>query len=567
MTATTWSHRLVDRIGTRHQGEPTRRGFLVRAAVLGTAVAANPLRLLLRPGTAYASVCGPGSACSDGWTVMCCTINGGANTCPAGTFAAGWWKADNAGFCNGAARYYIDCNRLPWDPGACSCHCHNAPDTCDHRRVCCNVFRYGQCHLEIGGVTPVVCRVITCTPPWEWDPACSPSSRTENATVNHTAVCLPGPGATAIQLRYQDLGLVGAALGRPLGPEVAAPDGGVMQQYESGIIAWRVDTGAHEVRGDIGRLHQTYGGLGGFLNYPITDERPVGDGRGRFNRFTGGAVYWTGTTGAHEVHGWILRKYDDLGGPRGPMGYPLGDESPAPNGRQSRFESGTIAWRPDIGAWSVRGLIHERWQQLGGLAGILGYPRSDEIAVGDGRGRVSWFDGGAIFWTPGTGAVEVRNPILHAWYTRGGPSHPVGYPIGPEHAVAGGAEQPFAGGVFTYRSGAGPFGVWGLIGVRWRALGAQAGILGFPLTDEGPLPDGRGRVSWFEGGAVFWTPTTGAHDVRLPILHEWFQRGGPLGRLGYPVSDTEQLDATHHRVRFERGALVADLATGAVIEQ
>jgi uncharacterized protein with LGFP repeats len=121
--------------------------------------------------------------------------------------------------------------------------------------------------------------------------------------------------------------------------------------------------------------------------------------------------------------------------------------------------------------------------------------------------------------------------------------------------------------VFTYRSGAGPFGVWGLIGVRWRALGAQAGILGFPLTDEGPLPDGRGRVSWFEGGAVFWTPTTGAHDVRLPILHEWFQRGGPLGRLGYPVSDTEQLDATHHRVRFERGALVADLATGAVIEQ
>ena len=574
VTAPSWPARLVDRLASRHAGDPSRRGFLVRAAVLGTAIAANPLRLLLRPGTAYASVCGPGSACNDGWTVMCCTVNGGANTCPPGSFAAGWWKADGSAFCGGAARYIVDCNREPWNPGACGCRCHNDTSTCDNRRHCCNVFRYGQCHLEVGGVTPVVCRVILCTPPWEWDPACTPTSRTDNATVNHTAPCLPGPGASAITLRYQDLGLVGSALGRQTGPEVAAPGGGIYAPFENGIIAWHPHSGAHEVRGVIGQHHADLGGLGGFLGYPMTDEKGVGDGRGRFNRFMGGAVYWTSAGGAWEVHGDILGKYDALGGPRGPLRYPTSDElAAAGGGRESRFENGAIAWRVNRGAWSVQGLIHARWRQIGGMGGALGYPLSDEMGWPDGRGRLSWFDGGAIFWTGPTGAWEVRGAILHAWYNRGGPNHPVGYPAGAERAVPGGFEQPFAGaqpwssGVFTYRNGGAAFGVWGVIGQHWRALGGQGGPLGYPLTDEQAFPDGRGHVSWFDGGAVFWTAATGAHEVSNPILHAWFQRGGPMGRLGYPVTGMEVVDANHRRVRFERGTLLANLTTGAVVEQ
>ena len=49
---------------------------------------------------------------------MCCSVNGGANTCPPGSIPAGWWKADNSSFCNGAARYYIDCNSTC---GSCGC--------------------------------------------------------------------------------------------------------------------------------------------------------------------------------------------------------------------------------------------------------------------------------------------------------------------------------------------------------------------------------------------------------------------------------------------------------------
>ena len=32
-------------------------------------------------------------------------INGGANTCPPGSFVAGWWKMGNSAFCRGDARY------------------------------------------------------------------------------------------------------------------------------------------------------------------------------------------------------------------------------------------------------------------------------------------------------------------------------------------------------------------------------------------------------------------------------------------------------------------------------
>jgi hypothetical protein len=187
--------RLVDRlsgVGTGHptpEDGPTRRGFLAGMAVAGSALATKPFDYVLKPNTAYASVCGPGATCAEGWSVFCCTINAGQNSCPPGSFLAGWWKADNSSFCGGNARYYLDCNATC--PTTCSCYCPTG--TCDNRRTCCNQFRYGQCHQEIACAGPVVCRVISCTPPWQLDGACTSSSATDNRTALHTAPCLDSP--------------------------------------------------------------------------------------------------------------------------------------------------------------------------------------------------------------------------------------------------------------------------------------------------------------------------------------------------------------------------------------
>jgi len=41
-------------------------------------------------------------------------------------------------------------------------------------------------------------------------------------------------------------------------------------------------------------------------------------------------------------------------------------------------------------------------------------------------------------------------------------------------------------------------------------MGAESGDLGYPISSEGPTPDGRGRQSRFELGQINWYPDIGA---------------------------------------------------------
>lgn len=186
-----------------------RRGFLGKAAVVGSAVVAAPLEFGLKPTSAYAAICQCngsncpcGSLCCDGYTEFCCTLNG-ANACPPGTITAGWWKVDGSQFCGGAARYYLDCNA---QCGSCDCGsngvcsgacsgtgCGCAQGNCNNRKAGCTRFRYGQCNQGVRCVGPIVCRVVTCAPPWSFDPACGTTARTDEATRSHDRPCLNEP--------------------------------------------------------------------------------------------------------------------------------------------------------------------------------------------------------------------------------------------------------------------------------------------------------------------------------------------------------------------------------------
>jgi hypothetical protein len=245
--AETLTERLVNRLARR---TPTRRGFLAAATVGGAALAVNPIGYITKPQSAYASVCGPGNECNEGWSVMCCSINNGSNTCPPGTYAGGWWKADRSSYCGGAARYYIDCNAKPGTHFRC--HCNTG--SCDRRRVACNVFRYGQCNTQISGVTAVVCRQISCRPPWELYPkACGRSSATDNNTAEHTAPCLTKANTYPRFITYPDAPSQLAAghylssnYGRLTSPDrhttiVFGPYGNLVLRNQRGII-WQTHT-------------------------------------------------------------------------------------------------------------------------------------------------------------------------------------------------------------------------------------------------------------------------------------------------------------------------------------
>jgi len=179
----------------------SRRGFLRRAAMVGTALVAAPAAYILRPGSAYGAVvpsqCSGGARCNDGWTDFCCNIHG-VNTCPPGDVVAGWWRAEGNTFCDGRSRYYMDCNSA--DCGGCTCggsgtcsdtcvncNCQCNHDNCNERRVCCTRFRYGQCNNHLPCIGPITCRVVTCVPPWEWDSTCTTTSAVSQSTYTHNA--------------------------------------------------------------------------------------------------------------------------------------------------------------------------------------------------------------------------------------------------------------------------------------------------------------------------------------------------------------------------------------------
>jgi uncharacterized protein with LGFP repeats len=464
------SQRLVDRAAGFLAARSTRRGFLARTAVVGSALAVSPAAFVLRPVTAYAAVCGPGADCASGWTAFCCTTSG-ANTCPPGTFVGGWWKADASSFCCGGPRYYIDCQNMCTgcsagcggynsfcSSGCINGSCHCASGSCDQRRVSCNYFRYGQCHQEVACGGPVACRMVSCTPPYQLFAECSNASATDNATAEHSAPCLPGGCAGAIEQHYYDLGGPAGFLGAPQTGELPTPDGvGRFTHYEYGSIYWTPATDAWEVHG---RIRDLWAGLGwerSFLGYPVTDELPTPNGRGRFNHFQGGSIYWSPATGPHEVHGGIRSVWAAHGWEAGVLGFPVTDELPGRDGqgRYNHFEGGSVYWSPATGGHEVHGEIRNAWARLGWELSFLGYPVTDELPTPDGRGRFNHFQGGSIYWSPGSGAHEVHGGIRGAWAALGWEAGRLGYPVTDEHDIAGGRASDFEHGRISWDAATG----------------------------------------------------------------------------------------------------------------
>ena len=162
--------------------------------------------------------------------------------------------------------------------------------------------------------------------------------------------------------------------------------------------------------------------------------------------------------------------------------------------------------------------INDKYLQLGGSNGFLGQPKdegagSNEMDTGDGRGRVRDFQGGSIYWTQETGAHEVHGEIR----------------------------------------------------IKWAKLGGSRSFLGYPLTDETGTPDRVGRFNHFQGGSIYWTPETHAHEVHGAIRDKWASMGWERSELGYPVSDEKALQNGGRFSKFQKGIITWTAERGAEV--
>jgi thermolysin len=167
------------------------------------------------------------------------------------------------------------------------------------------------------------------------------------------------------------------------------------------------------------------------------------------------------------------------------------------------YNSVAQAWRAVGLPYIVYGAIRAKWDGLGAEEGFLGMPTTDELSTACGGGRFNHFQGGSIYWTPATGAHEVHGAI------RG----------------------------------------------KWASLGWECSFLGFPLTDESTTPDGIGRYNHFQGGSIYWTPATGAHEVHGAIRDRWASLGWETSALKYPVSDELPWGGTGRVSYFQGGRI------------
>lgn len=451
--------RLSRRLGSgeRTSDGVTRRGFFASTAVAGSALAVDPKTYALTPTAAYSTICGPGNVASNGWTVFCCTVNNGVNSCPPGSFAAGWWKAAKSSWCGGGYQYIVDCNaKCTGCTSGCSgdhicntscwnCSCGaGSSATCDQRRHCCNAFRYGQCNTDVSCSGGVNCRVLSCIPPYKWA-NCTTTSLVDDRTAEHGAPCLEGWGPIAV--RYNAIGGNGSWLKASKGP-----------------------------------------------------ERAVGDNRGRYVAYEGGWIYWTSGTGAHPLDPVAKAAWDAKGGPKGALGYPTGDRVNVTGGWSQAFEHGVLVDGPSTPLVSVEGTIYPRWVAAKREQGALGYPSAN--AVTSSAGTIQQFSGGVIADPAGAvPAVMVTGAIYSAWVTQGRENGALGWPQGEQKSVTGGIGQVFAGGEIWQRTGQSPVAVTGYIYAQWLKAGGASGSYGLPLGPPSVDADGV-TTQRFTGGTI-----------------------------------------------------------------
>jgi hypothetical protein len=218
-------------------------------------------------------------------------------------------------------------------------------------------------------------------------------------------------GEARIQQKYDEMG------GHAFFGDLASKEEGRIWTFVTGsCVCYNEQAGAaFEIHGGIYAKWAALGGLGWAV--PSTDELPTPDGVGRFNHFADNtaSIYWTPDTGANAIYGAIRVKWANMGWERSVLGYPTTDELPTPDGvgRFNHFSNaGSIYWTPQTGANAVYGAIRQRWEALGWETSYLGYPTTDEMDFAGG-GRANEFQNGGIYWWPDTGAIDLRDVVVH----------------------------------------------------------------------------------------------------------------------------------------------------------
>lgn len=180
----------------------------------------------------------------------------------------------------------------------------------------------------------------------------------------------------------------------------------------------------------------------------------------------------------------------------------------------------------------VRAGMASIWSALGSYYSGVGYPLGNEVGIKGGA--YQQFENGRIYWKDSIGGRIILGAVAGKWYSLGAENSWMGYPTSNEILIKNGVFQTFEKGsiYWSERTGAQP--VFGAVADKWYRIGAENSNLGYPTTSE--IVINGGVYQQFQNGKIYWSEKTGAYPMFGAINNSWTAWGAEKSSLGYPTS-------------------------------
>jgi uncharacterized protein with LGFP repeats len=164
-----------------------------------------------------------------------------------------------------------------------------------------------------------------------------------------TAVQIPIDPTAAINMAWRAAGGASGPLGAKQGGQYPVGGDGLGQNFAGGKVFFSPAAGANALESDVLTKYESLGGpVGSDLGFPTANEADGGiEPASRVATFSAAdkpAIFWTSNHGAFVVRGAIRAAWDKLGGPKGKLGAPLGDQTTNKDVVAQKFAGGRIAW-------------------------------------------------------------------------------------------------------------------------------------------------------------------------------------------------------------------------------
>ena len=242
----------------------------------------------------------------------------------------------------------------------------------------------------------------------------------------------------------------------------------------------------------------------------------------------------------------------------------VNNEYDVKGGKAQDFRGGRAYWSPETGAHVLFGRIGARYSEFGGPDSWLGHPTSGEKATPDGKGRYVHFQNGSIYWTAETGARALPKDIFDAWGSQGWEGGSLGYPTEDTVEHNGNYIQKFQGGYVIRTKDKGAYAVHGEIAKKYASINGVESSLGAPVSGEQAISGGA--LQTFQHGAIYWSPSTGAHFIMNGNIRDaWGKQGWENGAFGWPTADQEKIQSGGEKMTFQHGTISE--VNGRIVEE